>query len=189
MKQFEASELFTENEKLAHYWAARYVGLGAEAEDLDQTALAYLWEAALDYDPAGHPGVPFSAFCRTGMRRSLARAVGEAQARGFTDYPEGVHGVDLPLDLVGDKTLNEEMRGAVWAAVNRLEWPLMEITARFYGMDGRPPLSRKQCALEFGLSLDQVKRFLSRAKRQIQSDLVAAGWHFSGLPPVSRMSA
>jgi RNA polymerase sigma factor (sigma-70 family) len=170
------SELFEQNTKLAHYWANRYVGRGAELVDLTETAMLYLWEASLKYDPVNYPGVPFSAFARTGLRRALRSAVAEARSHGITDLPDGVRQVNLPVELLVDDTLSEEMHAAVWSAVNRLEWPLMELTVRRHGMDGRAPASVQECANEFGLSVAKTKRLLSRSRFRMETELIAAGW-------------
>lgn len=177
MTLHDRDALFQRHQALA-LWLARHVGgpgrLGI-TDDLEQEALLALWEATRQYDPIGHPGVPFPMFARRVIRCSVLKAIEAERRQGLVAAPAGVERERVDVDALGDSPRRNDLADVLFDAIGALDPIEQRLICLRTGLDGSDPLSLLECASELGLSFATAKRLVAKARDSIRSQLQREG--------------
>ena len=147
--------------------AGRFAGRGVEPEDLRQEACLGLCQAAPNYRPGEHPGVPFAAFSRRYVIRRLNTAVSRRPTQRLKiEIEDPSSSVDLTRERAGHDV--EECLADL-GGVDELF-----LRAR-YGFDG-PVLTAIQIASLYRISPRTVRARLELAREKLRERLESGGW-------------
>lgn len=150
-----------EHAGLIHAIIRRYGSGVLTYEEALQAGRIGLWRALLRYDPTR--GTAFSTYAWVAIRRAIQRTARQT-GPGFPDpLPDEV--ADPTADVV---TLVEQgwLRAAVRDLVQQLPLRQRWVIVARYGLDGRPPRTRRQLGLQLGCSAEWIR----------QLELAALAW-------------
>ena len=127
-------------------------------EDLLQEGRMALWKAILGFDP--DRGFAFSTYAGVAIQRRIWLAVRRAtRPQGYLVQPQPIDPVDAAAALV----MEDEIRRALWEAVDRLPERLRRVIIAVYGLDGAEPQTMASLGREWGFCGEWIRRLRNDA--------------------------